>query len=141
MSYKLEKKFRFESAHRLGLGYEGKCQNIHGHSWNGIVSVISSTLDSFGMGVDYKVLGEFCKKTEEWLDHKLLLQKDDLELIATCDKLGYKIEVFDDNPTSEVIAREIYKRLDTFIKVRGINAIPFKVTIKETCTTACTYPG
>ena len=37
--YTLTKAFRFESAHRLAKGYEGKCANIHGHSWNGELTV------------------------------------------------------------------------------------------------------
>ena len=80
----LEKKFRFESAHRLAKGYVGKCANIHGHSWNGKLIIRTEGLDEFGMGFDYKEMGKFTKGIEKQLDHKLLLFKGDKELVRFC---------------------------------------------------------
>lgn len=55
--YSLSKNFRFESAHRLGKGYEGKCRNIHGHSWNGSIKVKVKDLDQYDFGIDFGLLG------------------------------------------------------------------------------------
>ena len=71
--YTLTKKFRFESAHRLAKGYKGKCANIHGHSWNGHITVEVRGLDKYGMAYDYTKLKEFTQKIEKQLDHSILL--------------------------------------------------------------------
>ena len=36
---RITKKFTFEAGHAL-YGYDGKCKNVHGHSYNLYVSVI-----------------------------------------------------------------------------------------------------
>lgn len=137
--FNLTKSFRFESAHRLAKGYTGKCKNIHGHSWNGEVSVDCEQLDRFNFGVDYKDLGAFTKEIENLLDHKILLWKEDSSLVSFCSENGYEIVLFKDNPTCEVIAKWIHGELVKYC----VENIPFakniKVSIKETCTTSCTY--
>lgn len=140
MAYELQKAFRFESAHRLGKGYNGKCSNIHGHSWNGSIKVSVPSLDEFGMGIDYTVLGKFTKAIENELDHKLLLDKSDEKLIELCKQEGYAVVVFNGNPTSENIAKYIYNTLEAYmLTLNSIGAFVVSVTVEETCTTACTY--
>lgn len=136
--YKLTKNFRFEAAHRLSKGYVGKCANIHGHSWNGVLELVSpEKLDQFGMGVDYYNMGAFTKVIEELLDHKILLCVTDVEIITLCERNDWKLILFTENPTCEVLSKFIYeKACDHF----GLLNIQVKsVTIKETCTTSCTY--
>lgn len=139
MQIELTKKFRFESAHRLAKGYVGKCSNIHGHSWNGNLTVSTTTLDKFSMGVDYGILGKFLKQIEEALDHKLLVCAEDTELIEICKKNEWLHVEFAENPTSEAIAIWIFETAQEFFAEEEYAHVTVKsVTVEETCTTACT---
>lgn len=133
--YTLKKNFRFEAAHRLAKGYEGKCANIHGHSWNGVLALRTEKLDHQDMSIDFYKMGEFVKKIENELDHTILLQHDDTDLIKLCVDNKWKHVIFTGNPTCEIIAEYIAICAKEFF-----GAAMFKsITIKETCTTACTY--
>jgi hypothetical protein len=50
-------KFSFETGHAL-YGYDGKCKNVHGHSYKLSVTVIGSPIENrndvkFGMVIDF----------------------------------------------------------------------------------------
>lgn len=67
----------FETGHRLPH-LAGKCQNLHGHSWNTTVTVSAPALDRDGVLVEF---GEFKHLLRSWidahLDHGLMLGADD----------------------------------------------------------------
>lgn len=75
---RLTKEFHFDMAHAL-LGYEGKCKNIHGHSYELKVTLIgkvkNGSLDSDeGMLIDFGVLKEIVnRKIIKPFDHALVL--------------------------------------------------------------------
>lgn len=77
---RLTKEFHFEMAHAL-LGYEGKCKNIHGHSYELKVTLIgkvkNGTEDSDeGMLIDFGVLKEVInRKIIKPFDHALVLNE------------------------------------------------------------------
>lgn len=141
--YTLTKKFRFESAHRLGHGYKGKCRNLHGHSWNGMIGVSVPGLDEYQMALDFGVMGEFVKIVEKNLDHKILLDTKDpenAELIKLCQLHDWKVVPTNGNPTCEVIAEQLYRDLEIFISGKNIPGCQVAfVSIEETCTTSCVY--
>jgi 6-pyruvoyltetrahydropterin/6-carboxytetrahydropterin synthase len=141
MAYTLSKKFRFESAHRLANNYVGKCSNIHGHSWNGLITITVNQLDTFGFGLDFAELKQFIKPLEKTYDHAIFLNSQDQELIDLCVKNGWKHCVFEDlNPTSEVLAITIFNLAQAFLK--HFSQIEVKsVTIDETCTSSCIFSG
>lgn len=69
----ITKKFRFEAAHAL-LNYNGPCKNIHGHSYELLVSVAGTKDIESGMVMDFKLLKSIVK--EEFLDkidHSLII--------------------------------------------------------------------
>lgn len=84
--YYVKKRFEISAAHRLDLGYESKCTNIHGHNWWITVECRSKELNENGMVTDFTHIKEIVKKK---LDHSLLN-----------DVIGM-------NPTAENIARWI----------------------------------
>jgi 6-pyruvoyltetrahydropterin/6-carboxytetrahydropterin synthase len=147
----LEKKFRFEMAHRLSHGYDGKCANIHGHSWNGSLFIRSTTdeLDEFGMLMDYSDIKKITSKIEERFDHKLVLSSSDPMLkglvnLNIINKRVEAIEILNSNPTSEVIAEVIYNMAGEYLDTHKLSNAGFyvsKVVIAETCTSSCTYVG
>lgn len=76
------KSFTFEAAHRL-RNHNGKCRNLHGHSYKVDVAVTGEALvdeggaSDEGMLFDFGVLSEWWKYAEEMLDHLTILQPGD----------------------------------------------------------------
>lgn len=136
--FKLTKTFRFETAHRLVKGYVGKCNNLHGHSWNGSLTVEVTTLNDLDIGVDYtEMKSRIISTIEDELDHGTMLQKDD-PLVEHLSKINSKLIIFDENPTSEVIAKYIFDRAKTSFKDLSQVKV-HSVEIMETCTSSCVY--
>lgn len=140
-TFTLSKSFRFESAHRLAKGYQGKCANVHGHSWNGELIVQCTGVDQHGMALDYAELKEVTRAWEDTLDHKLWLYGDDPLAHALREEPEWKsVVLFEDNPTSENLAKRLagdahHRLRDKF----GLSIIEVSVVVRETCTTSCTY--
>tara|TARA_R100001244_G_scaffold132321_1_gene108192 strand:+ start:4728 stop:5150 length:423 start_codon:yes stop_codon:yes gene_type:complete len=137
--YELSKSFRFETAHRLAKGYEGKCANIHGHSWNGSVTLRTDILDEFSFGIDYGNIKIFYKDLIDELDHSILLYRFDTELIDLCKEKGWKYMLFDENPTSECIAKYLFEAIKERAYAYDSAIELIDVTIEETCTSKCVY--
>ncbi|MFP4165050.1 MAG: 6-carboxytetrahydropterin synthase QueD [Chitinispirillaceae bacterium] len=90
--YEITTEAHFSAAHHL-RDYHGPCENLHGHNWVVRASVQCETLDQSGLGIDFKVLKGNLKNILEEFDHK------DLN------------EVLELNPSSENIARYVFKKL------------------------------
>jgi len=93
-------KSSFAAAHRL-RGYDGKCENLHGHNWLVEVTVAAESLNRVGLAVDFKDLKAATESVLDRLDHKCLND----------------VEPFDElNPSSENIARWIFKALKEHLR-------------------------
>ncbi|HSK46518.1 MAG TPA: 6-carboxytetrahydropterin synthase QueD [Coriobacteriia bacterium] len=101
-TYELTVKGHFDAAHHL-YGYPGECRELHGHTWDVEVTVVSADLDEIGIVYDFKslkadlaaVLGEY--------DHVLI----------------NSVEPFDEiSPTAENLARVICERLQSTVDSR-----------------------
>ena len=93
--FELEVSAAFEAAHFID-GYQGKCQNLHGHNWTVDALIHGQELDDLGMLIDFKILKAELNKVLEEFDHRFL------------NELGtFSAE----NPTAENLARKIYERL------------------------------
>ncbi|MET9803147.1 6-carboxytetrahydropterin synthase QueD [Streptomyces sp. NPDC006368] len=113
------REFTFEAAHRLPNVPEGhKCARLHGHSYKVIVHVEAPVDPESGWVMDFGDLKKAFKPLEAQLDHYYL---NDIEGL--------------DNPTSEVLARWIWERLKPTLP--DLSAL----TVRETCTSGCTYRG
>ncbi|ANS73575.1 6-pyruvoyl tetrahydrobiopterin synthase [Paenibacillus yonginensis] len=67
----VSKEFTFDAAHHLHA-YEGKCKNLHGHTYI-VVFGISGLPDETGITVDFGVIKEIWKnEIEGYLDHRYL---------------------------------------------------------------------
>ena len=91
--FELSVKGDFASSHILN-GYDGKCKNLHGHTWKVEVTVAGDKLDPVGLLVDFKLLKKQLKDFLENLDHVHL---NDLPAFQHM------------NPTTENLARHIYE--------------------------------
>ena len=78
---RITKQFSFETGHAL-YGYDGKCKNVHGHSYKLSVTVIGSPIADtnhvkYGMVIDFGDLKSIVKKQIiEVFDHALVLNED-----------------------------------------------------------------
>ncbi|MBP7510554.1 MAG: 6-carboxytetrahydropterin synthase QueD [Bacteroidia bacterium] len=119
----ITKKFRFEAAHAL-LNYNGPCKNIHGHSYELLVSVTGTKDPESGMVMDFKLLKSIVK--EEFLDkidHALIIntQQAASELYRT-----YTGKIFEmrSEPSAEnmveLFAELITSKLPAYCKIYRI---------------------
>lgn len=67
----VSKEFTFDAAHHLHC-YEGKCKNLHGHTYT-VVFGISGYVDEIGLMMDFGDIKEIWKQEIEiFLDHRYL---------------------------------------------------------------------
>jgi len=105
-------KSHFSAAHSL-RGYEGECARVHGHNWMVEVFVRCAELDELGIGIDFRDIRAAVKETLVGLDHCDL---NDLPVFA------------EQNPTSENIARFLYRELSHKLDTRNIRVSRVKVS-------------
>lgn len=118
----------FDSGHRL-LDYDGKCAFPHGHTYRAEVFLEGASLDSLGLVFDFT---ELKRRVKDWVDanwdHAFLVNSKDTELIAGLSPLAKsRLYIFnEENPSCEVIARELYKKVAELCQIR-----PAKVRLWE----------
>jgi 6-pyruvoyltetrahydropterin/6-carboxytetrahydropterin synthase len=67
----VSKEFSFDAAHHLHC-YEGKCKNLHGHTYR-VIFGISGFVDGRGLMIDFGDIKEiWTNEIEIYLDHKYL---------------------------------------------------------------------
>ncbi|MCZ0701953.1 6-pyruvoyltetrahydropterin/6-carboxytetrahydropterin synthase [Natronobacillus azotifigens] len=67
----VSKSFHFDAAHHLHC-YEGKCKNLHGHTYQ-VIFGISGMVDEIGLVIDFGTIKEIWKsEIEIFLDHRYL---------------------------------------------------------------------
>ena len=127
--------FTFDAAHRLS-DYEGKCKNIHGHTYK-VKITVSGELNDLGMIMDFGKLKELYQElVEDRFDHHLILKRKD-ELNENIGKVFPKgdktITWVPYNPTAENMAMDIYDRFDIYFLKHPLVRIE-KVIVYETPT-------
>jgi 6-pyruvoyltetrahydropterin/6-carboxytetrahydropterin synthase len=113
------KEFSFDAAHLLPNVPEGhKCRRLHGHTYTVRIYVRGEPDENVGWIVDFADIKEAFDPILERLDHYYLNEIEGLE-----------------NPTAEMLARWIWRRLEP--RLDGLS----RIEIQETCTSGCTYEG
>jgi len=110
----------FSAAHQL-RGYEGPCENLHGHTWKVQVHLVAKTTEASGITVDFKVIKLKLSEAIKGFDHSNLNELDQFKK---------------DNPTSENIAKVIYERIKGSF---GNKAKVLKVAVFESPTSSAAY--
>ncbi len=128
---RITKQFNFETGHAL-YGYDGKCKNIHGHSYKLSVTVIGKPITDtsnvkLGMVIDFGDLKKIVKdEIVDPFDHATVFNKNTphIELAQELEKRGHKIILADYQPTSENMvidfAHKISKYLPDNIKLHSL---------------------
>ncbi len=115
---RLTKKFTFESGHAL-CGYDGKCKNVHGHSYKLFVTVIGepntdASHVKHGMVIDFGDLKTIVKdEIVDVYDHGTILNRNSghLELAEELKKHGHRIILVDYQPTSEMLIQDFAQKI------------------------------
>jgi len=105
---RVTKQFTFETGHAL-YGYDGKCKNVHGHSYKLSVTVIGVPITTkgdvkLGMVIDFGDLKKMVKEeVVNPFDHATVFNKNTphLELAEELQQRGHKVILADYQPTSE----------------------------------------
>lgn len=109
------------SAHHL-RGYEGKCENVHGHNYRVEATVHAAGLDRLGLAIDFKQLQRLLGEAAGCFDHRDLNQ---------CQEFA------EENPSSENLARVIFNRLRA--EVEGLPVRLVKVRVWESGGSSVAY--
>lgn len=120
MLLRLTKQFTFEMAHALPA-YEGKCRNIHGHSYKLLVTVEGTPLcrqgaPTDGMVADFSVIKRVVEEhIVSVFDHALVLPRMEGKALDGTESLGgfaARIIPVDFQPTTENLLLHFARLLD-----------------------------
>ncbi|WP_046755022.1 6-pyruvoyl trahydropterin synthase family protein [Kordia jejudonensis] len=133
---RITKQFNFETGHAL-YGYDGKCKNVHGHSYKLSVTVIGTPITDnnnvkWGMVIDFSDLKKIVKEeVVDVFDHAIVFNKNTphKSLALTMRGEGHNVILADYQPTSENMvidfAAKIKNRLPESIQL-------FSLRLQET---------
>ncbi|MGM0565655.1 MAG: 6-carboxytetrahydropterin synthase QueD [Bacteroidota bacterium] len=134
---RITKEFKFDTAHAL-KDYDGRCRNLHGHSYKLFVTVKGvpdgdPASPKQGMVMDFGDLKTIVREEiVEQLDHAVLLNKEaDTRYLNEIDQLFDKTVLVNYQPTTENMlldfAEKIKKRLPAHVTL-------VKMLLRETVT-------
>ncbi|MCK0178864.1 6-carboxytetrahydropterin synthase [Flavobacteriaceae bacterium S0862] len=135
---RITKQFSFETGHAL-YGYDGKCKNVHGHSYRLYVTVIGKPISDnsnvkYGMVIDFGDLKKIVKEEiVDVFDHATVFNKNTphVELAKELEDRDHNVLLVNYQPTSEMMvidfASKIKKRLPSNIEL-------FSLKLQETAT-------
>ena len=128
---RITKQFSFETGHAL-YGYDGKCKNVHGHSYKLSVTVIGTPITDhsnvkFGMVIDFGDLKKIVKEEiVDLFDHATVFNQNTphIELANELKNRGHHVILVDYQPTSENMvidfAKKIKNRLPNYIELHSL---------------------
>ncbi len=95
--YEITVEKHFDAAHYL-RGYQGKCEELHGHRYRVVVKLRAAKLNDIGLAYDFTDVKRHLKEILARFDHTCLNDVADFSEI---------------NPSAENIATVIYHELET----------------------------
>jgi 6-pyruvoyltetrahydropterin/6-carboxytetrahydropterin synthase len=115
---RITKQFSFETGHAL-YGYDGKCKNVHGHSYKLSVTVIGKPIVDrsnvkFGMVIDFTDLKKIVEEEiVDQFDHATVFNQTTphIELANELKSRGHHVILVDYQPTSENMVIDFAQRI------------------------------
>lgn len=123
---RISKDIKFDCAHLLSQ-YEGKCANLHGHTYHGRVTIIAEPSIKTGMIMDYNEIKQIVDK----LDHAIIFSsseyREDAEdkLLKWARLYGMRFIILDGKSTAEGIVHYLVKRF-----IDSLHYLGGKVTVE-----------
>lgn len=135
---RITKEFTFETGHAL-YGYDGKCRNVHGHSYKLAVTVIGTPINDMnnvkhGMVIDFTDLKKIVKEEiVDPFDHATVFNKNTphVELAKELSERGHEVILADYQPTSEMMILDFAEKIKTRLPQ---NIELFSLRLRETET-------
>ncbi|MFM1879491.1 MAG: hypothetical protein RLZZ241_2357 [Bacteroidota bacterium] len=135
---RITKEFTFETGHAL-YGYDGKCRNVHGHSYNLAVTVIGEPISEaenvkLGMVLDFGDLKTIVREEIiDPFDHATIFNKNTphVELANALANQGHKVILAAYQPTSENMVVDFASRIRARLP-KGVSL--FSLKLRETAT-------
>ena len=133
---RITKKFSFETGHAL-YGYDGKCKNVHGHSYKLFVTVFGSPITDqsnvkLGMVIDFTDLKKIVKEeVVDRCDHATVFNQTTphVELAKELKDRGHHVILVDYQPTSENMIIDFATRIKSRLP-QGLEL--FSLKLQET---------
>ncbi len=119
--YEISVEQEFDAAHAL-RGYQGKCENIHGHRFRVVVTLTATRLNEIGLAYDFTVLKKHLGQVIGQFDHTSLND------VPPFDKI---------NPSSENIATTVFNQMKP--RLTDTNVSLAKVEVWESPTSRAEY--
>ncbi len=135
---RITKQFSFETGHAL-YGYDGKCKNVHGHSYKLSVTVIGTPISDtsnvkYGMVIDFTDLKHIVKEEiVDQFDHATVFNQNTphIELANELKERGHHVILVDYQPTSENMVIDFSEKIKSRLP-DGIEL--FSLKLQETDT-------
>ena len=133
---RITKQFSFETGHAL-FGYDGKCRNVHGHSYKLSVTVIGSPIEEegavkLGMVIDFSDLKKIVKEeVVDVFDHATVFNKNTphIELAKELTNRGHAVILANYQPTSENMVLDFADKIKARLPK---NTALFSLRLQET---------
>ncbi|WP_027127631.1 6-pyruvoyl trahydropterin synthase family protein [Gelidibacter mesophilus] len=119
---RITKQFSFETGHAL-YGYDGKCKNVHGHSYKLSVTVIGTPINDtsnvkYGMVIDFSDLKTIVKREiVDVFDHVTVFNKNTphVELAKELKNRGHNVLLVNYQPTSEMMVIDFAEKINHYL--------------------------
>ncbi len=109
--YRISVRQHFDAAHYL-RGYHGKCEQLHGHRFEAVVTVECSEIDDVGIAFDFSELKGHLRAVLGRFDHVCLNDAPPFDQM---------------NPSSENIATTIYRDLQSRLREDAVSIFSVEV--------------
>ena len=119
--YEISIEQEFDAAHAL-RGYQGKCENLHGHRYRVAVTISASQLNELGLAYDFTELKKQTAAVLDRFDHTFLNEVPPFDTI---------------NPSAENIAATIFGEIKS--RIAGAAVLIARVEVWESPTSRAEY--
>lgn len=134
----------FDSGHRV-MNERMKCFNIHGHTYKYELQFSFQQMEDIGYALDFKEIKRVgCQWIDDELDHGMILNPMDEDVIEATNKVGGKLWLMTlngtqyCNPSVENLAREVFMSQEIiFEKYPLLNVHHLRLYETPNCYTDC----
>ncbi len=145
MTYQtITRKGTFDSGHRV-MNERMKCFNLHGHTYLYELEFRFSQMKDIGYAIDFKEIKRVgCQWIDDILDHGMLLNPQDKDVILACEATRSKLWLMSlngkgeyCNPSVENVAKELFLAVGLLLNNKHLNLQKIRLYETPNCFTDC----